>query len=113
MDVIHRLGQASAAEVRGEMDDAPSYSTVRTQLRILTDKGYLQYVADGPRYIYKPTQSAEEARKRALDRVLHTFFDGSAKRAVAALVDLSADELTDRDLDELEALIQQARRDGR
>ena len=113
MDVVHRLGQATAAEVRAEMDDPPSYSTVRTQLRILSDKGFLQFSQDGPRYVYRSSTSREEARSSALERVLHTFFDGSAKQAMAALVDRSATELTADDLDELEALIQQARRHGR
>lgn len=113
MDAVYRLGAASVAEVRGEIADPPSYSTVRALMRVLTEKGHLAYSADGPRYVYRPTTPPEEARTSALERVLSTFFEGSPTRAMAALMDLSAADLTDDELDQLEALIQDARREGR
>lgn len=113
MDVIYRLGEATVADVRREMTDAPSYSTVRALLRVLTEKEQVSYTQDGPRYVYRPTVPREEARASALDRVLSTFFDGSPTKAMAALMDLSAEELTSHELDELEAMIREARREGR
>lgn len=113
MDAIYRLGEASVADVRDAIPDAPSYSTVRALLRVLTEKGELSWTTDGPRYVYRPTTSPEEARTSALERVLSTFFDGSPTRAMAALMDLSSEELSDDELDELESLVQSARREGR
>lgn len=113
MDAIYRLGEASVADVREAIPDAPSYSTVRALLRVLTEKGELTWTEDGPRYVYRPTTPAEEARTSALERVLSTFFDGSPSRAMAALMDLSSDELSDEELDELESLVQSARGEGR
>jgi predicted transcriptional regulator len=113
MDVIYRLGSASVAEVQGEMPDPPSYSTVRALMGVLTDKGELTYTTDGPRYVYRPTTPREEARTSALERVLSTFFDGSPTKAMAALMDLSADDMTDEELDRLESLVKEARREGR
>lgn len=113
MDAVYRLGEASVAEVRDAIEDAPSYSAVRALMGVLTEKGHLTYTADGPRYVYRPTTPPEEARASALERVLQTFFDGSPTQAMAALMDLSAADLTDDELDRLEALIQDARREGR
>ena len=113
MDVIYRLGEASVADVQREMVDAPSYSTVRALLRVLTEKEQVTHTQDGPRYVYRPTIPREEARASALDRVLDTFFDGSPTKAMAALMDLSGEELTERELDRLEEMIHEARREGR
>jgi BlaI family penicillinase repressor len=113
MEVIFRRGEASVAEVRAEIPDPPSYSTVRALMRVLTEKGALTYREDGPRYVYRPTTSPEEARADALQGLLRTFFGGSPTRAMAALVDLSAEELTDEELKELEELVREARRAGR
>jgi predicted transcriptional regulator len=113
MDAVYRLGDASVADVRAEIPDPPSYSSVRALMRVLTEKGHLTYSADGPRYVYRPTTPREEASTTALDRVLQTFFEGSPSQAMAALMDISATELTDEELDKLEALIQDARREGR
>ena len=113
MDVIYRLGEASVADVQREMVDAPSYSTVRALLRVLTEKEQVTHTQDGPRYVYRPTSPREAARASALDRVLDTFFDGSPTKAMAALMDLSGEELTERELDRLEEMIHEARREGR
>jgi len=113
MDVIYRLGQASVADVRSQMRHDPSYSTVRAQMSVLTKKGQLTHTMVGPRYVYKPTTSKNEARTSALERVLSTFFDGSPTKAMAALMDISAADMSDEELDQLEALIRDARKEGR
>ena len=113
MDVIYRLGRATAADVMDSLPDPPSYSAVRALLRVLEDKGHLKHESDGPRYVFLPTVPRERARASALKQILHTFFDGSTERAVAALLDLSSAKLSDSELDNLSHLITQARREGR
>ncbi|MGB3542636.1 BlaI/MecI/CopY family transcriptional regulator [Rubrivirga sp.] len=112
LDVLHRLGRASAAEVRGALDKPPSDSAVRTHLRILKDKGHVRHEQDGPRYVYLPIQARETAGKNALRHLLTTFFDGSPDRAVAALLDETSADLSTDDLDRLDDLIQRARSQG-
>src|SRR5262245_22252065 len=85
MDIVYARGEATAAEVNTALADPPSYSAVRTLLRILEEKGHLRHREDGPRYVYVPTQSREKASKSALQRVVQTFFDGSLSGAIAAL----------------------------
>ena len=109
MDVLFQRGEATAAEVRDGMPDAPSYSAVRAQLRILEDKGHVTHEQDGPRYVYRPTVTKESATRSALNHLVDTFFNGSAEQAMAALLDDSTDQLSDRELDRLEDLIRQAR----
>lgn len=113
MDAVYRLGDVSVADVQSAIPDAPSYSTVRALMRVLTDKGHITHKPDGPRYVYSATTPREEAQTTALERVLSTFFDGSPSQAMAALIDHSAADMTETELDQLEALIQDARREGR
>lgn len=112
MDIIYRLGEATAADVLENMPDPPSYSAVRALLRILEEKEHLRHRQDGPRYVYKPTVPVDAAKQSALRHVLSTFFEGSVTQAVAALLDLSRDDLSDEELERLALLIEQAHHDG-
>jgi predicted transcriptional regulator len=113
MDVIYASGSATVREVMDGIPDPPGYSAVRAMLRILEEKGHLEHRQDGPRYVYLPVVPREEARESALKRLLGTFFDGSAERAVAALLDLSSADLGQEELDRLAAMIEEARKEGR
>jgi predicted transcriptional regulator len=109
MDALFQRGEATAAEVRDGMPEAPSYSAVRAQLRILEDKGHVSHEQDGPRYVYRPTVTKDRAKRTALNHLVETFFNGSAGQAMAALLDDSTGQLSDRELARLEDLIRQAR----
>jgi len=113
MDIIYRMGSASAAEVEKHLPDAPSYSAVRALLRILEDKGHLKHAYDGPRYVYAPVVSRPVAQKSALRQLVKTFFDGSTSNAVAALLDMSGDDLSENELNRLSKLVEQAKREGK
>ena len=113
MEVLYRARQASAGEVLERLPDPPGYSAVRAMLRILENKGHVRHAVDGNRYVYEPKLPRERAGRPALAGVLETFFDGSAEKAMAALLDLSRSELSDADFDRLSALIEQARLEGR
>ena len=115
MDVVYRLGQATAAEVRHHLPDPPSYSAVRALLRVLEEKGHLRHQtdADGARYVYLPTVPRDEAGATALQQLLNTFFDGSTEQAVAALLDLSSSQLSPKEFDRLAGLIARAKKEGR
>ena len=113
MDVLFRLGEATAADVLEGLPDPPSYSAVRALLRILEEKGQISHTQDGPRYVYRPTVAPEKASRSALRHVLRTFFDDSAEQAVAALLDEAGGDLSDAELDRLASLIDQARQEGR
>jgi predicted transcriptional regulator len=112
MDVVYRLGAPSAAEIAEGMTDPPSYSAVRAMLSILVGKGHLRPETDGTRYLYKPTVSAKSAQRRALRDVVATFFQGSPKQALVALLD-DAGALSDRDIEEMRARIDAAKKQGR
>jgi predicted transcriptional regulator len=113
MDAVYRLGAATVSEVRAGIPSPPSYSTVRTHLRILEKKGLLKHREDGRRYVYAPTVPHRRAQRSALQRVLNTFFSDSPSQAVAALLDMKAGDMTSETLDELADLVEQARREGR
>jgi BlaI family transcriptional regulator, penicillinase repressor len=113
MEAIYRLGHATAAEVRAQLPDPPSYSGVRAMLRILEEKGHLKHAQDGLRHVYSPTLPRDEARESAMRHVLRTFFAGSTSAAMAALLDATEEPPSDEELDTLARLIDHAREQGR
>jgi predicted transcriptional regulator len=112
LDAIFRAGEASVGDVLRQLPDPPSYSAVRTMIRLLEKKGFLKHRIYGMKYVYRPTQSLGTASKSALRHVLKTYFRGSATDALAAILDVSSDELRDEDLARMTQLIEQARRRG-
>src|SRR3954463_6090152 len=86
MDVLYRRTRATAAEVMAELPGDPNYSTVRTQLRVLEEKGHVRHEEEGLRYVYAPAVPRHAARKSALKHLVTTFFDGSAEKVVGALL---------------------------
>jgi predicted transcriptional regulator len=108
MDVLFRLGRATAAEVQAELPDPPSYSAVRSALSLLEQRGVVIHEEDGRRYVYTPAVPAGQARVGAVQHLLRTFFGGSRVRALAALMD-DPGGLSDDELAELERLVTRAR----
>lgn len=113
MAFVYSHGEATAAQVQEGISQAPSYSAVRAILRILEDKGYLTHEKVGAKYVYRPTISADEAGKSAMNYLVSSFFDGSTRKAVAALLDMNTSNLSSAELDQLAAMIDQARKEGR
>ncbi len=109
MDILYTLGRATGQEVQEHLADSPNYSTVRTILRILERKGHVRHIEEGVRYVYLPAVERETAKKSAIQRLVATFFEGSAKAAAAAFLDPSASQLSEADLKDLEAMIRECR----
>ena len=112
MDILYRRGRATAGEVMADLTGDPSYSTVRTQLRVLEDKGHVHHEEVGLRYVYQPAVPRRAARSSALRHLVDTFFDGSSEQAVAALLGGEATRLSDDDLKRIADLVTKARKDG-
>ena len=113
MDILYRRGEATVAEVMADLPDPPTYSAVRSILRILMEKNIITHREDGPRYVYLPAVNTDSARDDALKHVIRTFFDGSAEQAVAAVLRMSDAKLTDSEIDQLRDKIKKARVSGR
>ncbi|MGA2599790.1 MAG: BlaI/MecI/CopY family transcriptional regulator [Bryobacteraceae bacterium] len=113
MDVVYQHGRATASEIHQALPDPPSYSAVRATLRVLEEKGHVKHQEEALRYVYVPTLTPERARRSALRHMVDTFFNGSVEQVVAALVDRSAINVSNEDLDRISALIEQARKEGR
>ena len=113
MDALHQHGRGTAAEVQAALPDPPSYSAVRALLRILEAKGHVKHLKEGARYVYKPRVSRQSAGRSALKRLVSTFFAGSVTQAVAALLEQAETGLSEPELEKLEQMIEQARKEGR
>ncbi|MDP2321247.1 MAG: BlaI/MecI/CopY family transcriptional regulator [Acidobacteriota bacterium] len=113
MDLLYRLGRATATEIRESLVGSPSDSTVRTQLRVLEEKGHVRHEELGLRFVYMPTVPRHTARKSALNHLVDTFFDGSHAKVVTTLLGSDGSRLSDEDLDRIAGLIAAARKAGR
>lgn len=113
MDVLFRLGEGTVADVLEEMPEDVTYSAVRSVLRVLEEKGHVDHRQEGPRYVYSPTLSEEAMRREALRHLISTFFDGSSGAAAVALLRMSDLEMDDDLVNELDARIREAEREGR
>jgi predicted transcriptional regulator len=112
MDILYRRGRATAAEVMDALTGQPNSSTVRTQLRVLEEKGHVRHEEQGLRYVYMPTVPRHAARKSALKHMVETFFDGSAEGVVAALLGGESAHVSDEELKRIAGLIAKARKEG-
>ena len=113
MDVLYRLGRATANEVMEQLSGDPNYSTVRTQLRVLETKGHVRHEEHALRYIYIPTAPRHSVRQSALKHLIETFFEGSAEKMLSSLLGSEGSKLSDEDLDRLAQLIEKARKGRR
>lgn len=113
METVIKLGEASVSEVQKNLADPPGYSAVRAMLGILVDKKWLKFRRDGKRYLYRPAKSQQKSRRTAIDRMVDTFFGGSTPDTFAALLDSSAQTLSDEELRRMMDMIKQARKDLR
>ena len=113
MDILHRRHEATVAEIMAELPDPPTYSAVRSVLRILGEKDLIRYKEDGPRYIYFPSQDTETARDDVLAHVVRTYFAGSPEQAVTALLRMSDVNMKDDEIERLRDSIRRARQNGR
>ena len=111
MDIVFELGEASVGDVHQRLAEPPSYSAVRTMIRLLESKGFLRHRREGTKYVYRSTQSKLVVRKSAMQHLLRTFYGGSAPDAVAAILD--SEKLSKEDLSRIEKLIDDARKEGR
>jgi len=113
MDVVYAGGEVTARHVWQQIAEPPSYSTVRTLLGVLEEKGYLSRRPSGKAFVYRAKRAREKVATSALRRILSTFFDGSIERAVSGLLELDDSNLTDEELARLARLIKEARKEKR
>ncbi len=112
MDILYKRGRATASEVMEDLPGRPHSSTVRTQLRVLEEKGHVTHGEEGLRYVYIPAVPRRAARKSALRHLVDTFFDGSAEQVVAAVLGGEGSRLSDKELDRIAELVAKAKKEG-
>jgi BlaI family penicillinase repressor len=112
LDVLYRTGRATVVEIQKSIPNPPSYSAVRTLLRILEEKRHVRHEQDGTRYVYLPRIARDRAKRSAMRHLMNTFFEGSAMQAIAALIDEDSKTLSGEDWQRLADLIERARKEG-
>jgi BlaI family penicillinase repressor len=112
MEILHRRRRATVEDIRTELPDAPSPSSVRKLLEIMIERGLLAREYDGPRFVYFPSTNPEDAGRSALRDLVRTFFDNSPSSAMAALLDTADSPLSDEEYKRLDALLKHSRKQG-
>jgi predicted transcriptional regulator len=112
LEALYRRGAASVNEVLAELPDPPSYSAVRTFLRILEEKGHVTHTQEGAKYVYHPTKPRPPVAREALYKLMETFFGGRPEQIVNTLLTDEERKLSAEDLDRLSVMIAEARKKG-
>ena len=112
MEFLHRRQRATVEEIRAELPDPPTPSSVRKLLEIMIERGLLAREYDGPRYVYFPSTTPDDARRSAVRQLIDTFFDGSPGAAMAALLDIKDAPLSDAEYRRLKELLKRVREQG-
>jgi predicted transcriptional regulator len=105
LDILYRLGEATAQDVQKELPDPPSYSAVRALLATLENKEMVKHTKEGRRYLYRPAINEKKAKRTALKNLLGTFFKGKPENLVAALLDPADQQLSKEEIEEIRKLI--------
>jgi len=113
MDILYKVGRATAAEVMNDLSGRPHYSTVRTQLRVLEGKGYVRHEEENLRYVYLPAVAHDEVGRSALKQLIDAFYDGSMENVVDALLGLEGSRLSQKKLDRIAAMVEKARKEAK
>ncbi|MCD0458980.1 BlaI/MecI/CopY family transcriptional regulator [Roseiconus lacunae] len=109
MEVLYRLGEATANEIIDALPDQPANATVRTQLRGLESKGAVKHRQEGRRFIFKPAGPRKNAALRAFRKVLDIFFGGSIEDALATHLADPKTKLSDEEVTRLQRLLKKHR----
>jgi BlaI family transcriptional regulator, penicillinase repressor len=112
MEILYRRRRATVEEIRSELPDAPSPSSVRKLMEIMIERGLLAREYDGPRYVYSPAAKPDEASRSALKQLVRTFFDNSPGSAIAALLDMKSTRLSTAEYRRLSSLLKRVREQG-
>lgn len=110
MEILFRRGAATAGEIHADLPDPPSYSGVRTILRVLERKGHVVHTTRGTQYVYRVAAAARDVRRSALRQMIKTFFEGRPERAVSAILSSGDVRLSADEAEELRRLIDHAER---
>ena len=112
MEILYRRRRATVEDIRAELPEAPSPSSVRKLLEIMIDRGLLAREYEGPRFMYFPAVKPEDASRSALKQLVRTFFNNSPGSAIAALLDIKSAPLSVEEYRELNNLLKRAREQG-
>ncbi len=113
IDILYRLGRATAAEVMEQLSGKPAYSTVRAQLRVLEEKGHIRHEEQGLRYVYLPSLPRQTAQRSALKHLIDTFFEGSKEKVVATLLGKGSSAISEEELERISRVIEKAKKEGK
>lgn len=106
MDILYRLGEASAREILGQLPDPPSYSAVRALLATMVEKELLLLRKASRRYLYRPAVPESKAKRSALRQLVGTYFGGRPERLVASLLDPQDQQLSHEEIERIRQLIE-------
>ena len=110
VQIVMKHGRVSARQIEEELPDAPTYSAVRSILRLLVEKEMLvKEQIDGRDWFRLPV-NAGKARVKALQSLVQRFFDNSAGEAALALLGQKNVKLSPEEAEKLLKLVKEARK---
>lgn len=105
MLVLWKLGKGFLKDIIEQTPEPkPHSNTIATLLKILVEKGYVEYTVQGRNNCYQPRISKAEYGKKSANQLIKGYFEGSPSKLISQFV--SDNKLS---LQELEDLLQQIR----
>jgi len=89
MDILWKTGPATAEQIREAL--APRHplkeSTIRTVLKRLQEKGYVNYRIEGKAFVYSGVEKPRNVAASAVRQILDRFCDGSLEQLLVGMVE--------------------------
>ena len=87
LSIVWRTAEITADQVREELGRPLKDSTIRTVLRRLEEKGYLEHSLENRTFVYRPSQTRQRVAGRAVKRIVDWFCEGSVEALLVGMVD--------------------------
>ena len=111
VEAIWELEEASIQDVINHLGGDLNYKTTMTVLNRLVDKGILQRQKSGRAFVYTATATRQDLLASVFDRMVRGMFNTEFREIALAQIVQTAESLDPQILDDLNALIQQRKKD--
>lgn len=111
LGILWRRGPSTVRQVLQEMERETGYTTVLKLMQIMTEKGLLLRDEEERSHVYRAAAPESQTLRRLAGDLLDRAFGGSAKKLLLAA--LSARRASDKELEEMRRLIEEARKNER
>ena len=110
-DIMQILWQLKKANVKAVIEQfsepKPAYNTVSTIIRILENKGFVDYEKEGKGHVYFPLVAKQDYSNQSINKLVDNYFHGSFKSMVSFFM-----KKNDMNIQDLESVLKEINKKG-